>query len=229
MLADIGPVPLECYLYGEEESDEEHEPPVPDADENKTVEEDVDDGDKKPAAVLMEDVFDPDFSQGSTATTDNVNQAITATTANVTQSTTVTTANVAQSFTATTVNVAHSTTAATANVAHSTSGFAQTNTQIAAELAYLSPQMIAEDTVAREMLEENRNNVSKWEGPLLSPQAIQTSCPVFYPIICIQQLTILPFISKDDCRRHHGQGNLGRRLPSRGHIERIRQGQLCTM
>jgi hypothetical protein len=67
MLVDIGLVPLEFYLYGQQESDKEHEPPVHDADENETVEEDqddVDDGDKKLAAVSMEDVFDPDFSQG---------------------------------------------------------------------------------------------------------------------------------------------------------------------
>jgi hypothetical protein len=54
MLVDIGLAPFEYYLYGQEESDAEHEPPVPHADENKNVEEDqyvVDDGDKKLAAI----------------------------------------------------------------------------------------------------------------------------------------------------------------------------------
>jgi hypothetical protein len=219
MLVDIGLVPLEFYLYEDEESDEEHEPPVPDADENETVEEDLDDVDhanKQPAAVSKEDVFDPDFSQGSTVAASNATQSITATTVNGTQSLTLKTINVAQSIITTTVNVAHSTTLDSGNVAHSISRFAQSNTQRASELASLTPRMIAEDTAARKMLEENRNNVSKWGGPILSPRVIQTLCPVFYPIICIQQHTILPFISTDDCRQQHGQGNFGRISPSRG-------------
>jgi hypothetical protein len=202
MLVEIGLVPLELYMYGQEEIDEEQEPPVPDADENETVEEDqddVDDGDKKLEAVSMEDVFDPDFSQGTMATTGNVTQSLTSTTSNVSHSITATTANVAQSTTVTTTaNMAQSTTAATGNVAHSTSICGQSNTQLSAELASLSPQIIAEDTASREMLDENRNNVL--EGPLLSPQVIETSCPIFYPIICIQQLTILLLIYTDDCR-----------------------------
>jgi hypothetical protein len=187
MLVDIGMVPLEFYLYGEEESDKEYKPQVVDADENEIVEEDqddVDDGNKKLAAISMEDVLDIDFSQGSTVNTANVTQSTTATTDNVIQSITVSNANVAQSFTATavnmaqsitattvnmaqsitattTVNMAQSTTAVTGNAAHSTSRF---DTQFDVELAWLSPQMIVEDTVAREMLDENRNTV--WENLL---------------------------------------------------------------
>jgi hypothetical protein len=91
MLVPIGLVPLEFYLCGQDESDKEHEPPFLDADENETVEEDqddVNDGDKKLAAISMEDIFD---------TTGNVTHSITATTDNVTQSIDVTTENVTHS------------------------------------------------------------------------------------------------------------------------------------
>jgi hypothetical protein len=105
MLADIGLVPFEYYLYGQEESAEEHEPPVPHADENETVEEDqdvVDDGDKKLAAVVFN-------------TTGDVTHSITGITGNATQSLTSTTRNVTQSLAAKPVNVAQSTTAPTGN------------------------------------------------------------------------------------------------------------------
>jgi hypothetical protein len=93
--------------------------------------------------------------------------------------------------------MAQLTTVATGNAAHSTSRFSQSNTQLTAELAELaslSPEMIAEDATAREeMLNENCNNVLEWL--LLSPQVIKILCPIFYPIIFIQQLTIFLFIS----------------------------------
>jgi hypothetical protein len=57
----------------------------------------VDDGDKNPAAVSMEDIFDRDFSQDSIPDNhDGVAQSTTGTTIDVAQSTTATTANVAQ-------------------------------------------------------------------------------------------------------------------------------------
>jgi hypothetical protein len=60
-------------------------------------------------------------------------------------------------------------------------------------------RMIAEYAATREeMLDENHNNVL--EGPLLPPQVIETLRPIFYPMICIQQLTILLFICIDGCR-----------------------------
>jgi hypothetical protein len=135
MIVEIVLVPIEFYLYGEQESDEQqegdkecHQPPVPDADENITVEEDlddVDDGNKKLASISMEDVFDPVFSQGSIPD----NRGIAA------QSTTATTVNVAPSITATNVNVAQSTTVATSNVTYSTTRFDQSNSQLAAAIA----------------------------------------------------------------------------------------------
>jgi hypothetical protein len=58
--------------------------------------EDVNDGDKKPAAISMVDVFGNDLTQCSITDTDNVAQSTSA----FAQSTTVTTGNVAQSASA---------------------------------------------------------------------------------------------------------------------------------
>jgi hypothetical protein len=81
--------------------------------------------------------------------------------------------DVAQSLAAMSSNVAQSSVAAAGNTK--------------AELACFSPEMIAEDAAARELLLEH---------PPLSPQVIDTLLSIFHPIICLQLLTILPFIRR---------------------------------
>jgi hypothetical protein len=162
--------------------------------DNTKVEEDqdfVDDEDKKPAAVVFATAGN--VTQTLVATTGNETQslakttgtathALTATTGNMTQSLAATTSNAAQSLAATTSNVTQSTLAATDSAAHSPT-FSQSNTE--AELASFSPEMIAEDAAARELLLERH---------LLMPQVIETLLTIFHPIICLQLLNVLPFI-----------------------------------
>jgi hypothetical protein len=135
MLVDIGLVLNKIYSYGSDEeqhSDEgdeekhpdggvEEQPPALDVDDETTVTkntednamnddlEEVNDGDKKPAAISMVDVFDNDLTRCSITDTGNVAQSV--------------------------LSFAQSTTVNTGNVAQSTSAFAQSNTQIAAALA----------------------------------------------------------------------------------------------
>jgi hypothetical protein len=70
-------------------------------------------------------------------------------------------------------NVAQSTLAATGNTE--------------AELASFSPDMIAEDAAAREIL---------LKQPPLSPQVIETFLSIFNHTLFLQPLTILPFIRR---------------------------------
>jgi hypothetical protein len=88
--------------------------------------------------------------------------SLAATIGTVTQARTATIGNDTQSLTATTINVAQSTPATTG-----------------------SPEMIAEDTAAMELLLKRH---------LLTPQVIKTVLTIFHPIICFQLLTVLPFI-----------------------------------
>jgi hypothetical protein len=111
----------------------------------------LNDGDKKPAVVSMEDVFDNDLTQGSIPDNLNVPQSV----SEVAQSTPVNTGNVVQS----TSTFTQSTTVNTDNVAQSTSTFTQSNTQLAAALA---------------------NNDFEWDGLYVSPRIIQTLCLVLY-------------------------------------------------
>jgi hypothetical protein len=125
----------------------------------------------------------PSSFRSLAATASNVAQSLAATASDVTQSTSAAPdSDVAQSLASMARNVAHSTVAATDSVAHSTS-FTEANTE--AELASFSPEMIAEDAAAREML---------LEKPPLTPHAIETLLAIFHPIISLQLLTILPFI-----------------------------------
>jgi hypothetical protein len=104
----------------------------------------------------------------------NVKQSLAATTSDVTQSDVAATdSDVAQSLAAMASNVSQSTVAATCNNE--------------AELASFSPEMIAEDAAAREML---------LEQPPLTPQVIEILLTTFHPIICLQLLTVLPFIQR---------------------------------
>jgi hypothetical protein len=159
------------------------------------IEEDQDilnDDDRKPAAVLFATsgkVTHPlvattgNDTQSLAATASDVAQSLAATASDVSQSTVAATdSDIAQSLTAMASNVAQSTVAATGSVAHSTS-FTEANTE--AELTSFSPDIIAEDAAAREML---------LEMPPLSLQVIETLLTIFHPIICLQLLTILPFI-----------------------------------
>jgi hypothetical protein len=124
-------------------------------------------------------------TQSLAATARNVAQSLAATASDVSQSTVAATdSNVAQSLTAMARNFYQSTVSATGSVAHSTS-FTEANTE--AELASFSPEMIAEDATAREML---------LEKPPLTPQVIETLLAIFHPIICLQLLTVLPFIHR---------------------------------
>jgi hypothetical protein len=67
-------------------------------------------------------------------------------------------------------------------MAHSPA-FTQANTE--GELASFSPAMITEDAAARELL---------FEMHPLMPQVIKTLLTIFHSIICLQLLTVLPFI-----------------------------------
>jgi hypothetical protein len=129
MFVDISLIPSEFYHQEQpsEEGDEEHhsgggveeQPPGHDADDEATVtintdtEDDdlevVNGGDKKPAAVSMEDVFGHELTQCSIPDNHNVPQSA--------------------------LEVAQSTTANTGNVAQSTSTSAQSNTQLAPALS----------------------------------------------------------------------------------------------
>jgi hypothetical protein len=132
----------------------------------------VDDDDRKPAAVLFEAIAG-NKTQSPAATARNVAQSLAATTSDVAQSTVVIASDVAQSLAAMAINVSQSTVAAAGNTK--------------AELACFSPEMIAEDAAARKMLLEH---------PPLSHQVIETLISIFHPIICLQLITILPFIRR---------------------------------
>jgi hypothetical protein len=185
---------------------------------------DVDDDDRKPAAVAFAtagNVTHPlvattgNETQSLTATASNVAQSLAAMASDVAQSTVAATdRNVAQSLAATASNVAQSTVAATGSVAHSTS-FTEVNT---AELASISPETIAEDAAAREMLLEMHP---------LTPQVIETLLTIFHPIICLQLLTVLPFIHRW-LQMILPLEIFGRRSPSRGNSERVCQGNSST-
>jgi hypothetical protein len=81
-------------------------------------------------------------------------------------------------------SVAQSNLAATDSVAHSPI-FTQANTE--AELTYFLPEMVEEGAVARELLLEMHP---------LTPQVIETLLTILHPIICLQLLTVLPFIRR---------------------------------
>jgi aminopeptidase N len=151
---------------------------------NQKIEEDqdiLDDDDRKPASVVF-------------ATAGNVTHPLVATAGKKTQSLAVMASNVTQSLADTASDGAQSTVAATdshvakslavmaSNVVQSTVA-ATGNTE--AELASFSPETIAEDAAAREML---------LEQPPLTPQVIEKLLAIFHPIICLQLLTVLPFI-----------------------------------
>jgi hypothetical protein len=165
----------------------------------------LDNDDRKPAAIVFAtagNVTRPlvtttgNETQSLAATVINVAHSLAATVSNVAQSTVAATdsdaaqslaataSNVTQSLAATASNVAKSTVAETGIVAHSTS-FTEANTE--AEVASFSPDMIAEDAATSEML---------LEMPPLMPQVIETLITIFHPIICLQLLTVLPFIYK---------------------------------
>jgi hypothetical protein len=190
-----------------------------------TINVDVDDDDRKPAAVVIDtapNVTQPleatagNKTQSLADTARNVNQSLAsrtsdvtvddddrkpeavlfeATAGNKTQSPAATASNVAQSLAATTSDVAQSTVAIASDVAQSLAAMASNVAQSAvadagnkkAELACFSPTMIAEDAAAREMV---------LEQPPLLPQVIETLLSIFHPIICLQLLTILPFIRR---------------------------------
>jgi hypothetical protein len=118
------------------------------------------------------------------STGSDVAQSLAATAINVAQSLAVTTINVAQSLAATASNVAHSNVAATGSVDHSTT-FTEANTE--AGIASFSPEMIAYTAATREML---------LEMPPLTPKVIEPLLAIFHPIICLQLLTVLPFIHR---------------------------------
>jgi hypothetical protein len=132
----------------------------------------VDDDDRKPSSVLFEATA-VNKTQSPAAMASNVAQSLVATTRDIAQSAVVITSDVAQSLAAMASNVAQSSVAASGNTK--------------AELACFSPEIIEEDAVAREML---------LEQPPLSPQVIETLLSFFHPIICLQLLTILPFIHR---------------------------------
>jgi hypothetical protein len=138
------------------------------------------------------------------ATADNVTHPLKATAGNKTQSLAATASNVTQSLAAMASNVAQSTVAATGNTG--------------SELASFSPEMIAEDAATREML---------LEQPPLTPQVIETLLAIFHPIVCLQLLTILPFIHRWLQMMLPLEKN-GRKLPSRGNSERVCQGNSST-
>jgi hypothetical protein len=154
----------------------------------------ADNDDRKPTAIVFAtagNVTQPleatagNKTQSLAATVGNVSQSLAATASDVAHSTVAATdSGVAQSLAAMASNVAHSTVAATGSAAHSTS-FTEANTE--AGLASFSPEMIVEDAAAREML---------LEKPPLMPQVIETLLAIFHPIICLQLLTILPFIHR---------------------------------
>jgi hypothetical protein len=158
-------------------------------DNNKKVEEDqdvLDDDNRKPAAVVFATAGHVTHPLVATTGNDTQSLAVTIGTAtnalagNATQSLAGTGSNVAHSAS----NVAHSTVAATGSVAHSTT-FTEANT--GAELASFSPEMIAEDAAVRELLLEMHP---------LTPQVNETLLAIFHPIICLQLLTVLPFIHR---------------------------------
>jgi hypothetical protein len=93
----------------------------------------------------------PTFTQALASTTCNETQSLVATGSNIAQLLTVMAINVAQSLTALASNVTQPTLAATGSLTHSPT-FTQAN--IEAELASFSPEMIAEDAAARELLLE---------------------------------------------------------------------------
>jgi hypothetical protein len=130
----------------------------------------VDDDDRKPAAVLFE-ANSGNKTQSPTATARNVAQLLAATTSDVSQSTVEIASDVSQSLTVMASKFAQSSVAAAGNTK--------------AKLACFSPEMISEDAAASELL---------LEQPPLSPQVIETLLSIFHPIICLQLLTILPFI-----------------------------------
>jgi hypothetical protein len=138
------------------------------------------------------------------ATAGNVTHPLEATAGNKTQSLAATASNVTQSLAATASNVVQSTVAATGNTE--------------AELASFSPEMIAEDATIREML---------LEQPPLTPQVIESLLAIVHPIICLQLLTVLPFIHRWLQMMLPLEKN-GRRSPIRGHSERVRQGKFRT-
>jgi hypothetical protein len=91
--------------------------------------------------------------------------------------------NFSQSLAAMASNVAQSTVAATDSVAHSTT-FTEANTE--SELASFPPEMIAEDATRELLLEMHP----------LTHQVTETLLAIFHPIICLQLLTVLPFIHR---------------------------------
>jgi hypothetical protein len=167
---------------------------------------DVDFDDRKPAAVVFANACNVTHpleatavnkTQSLAATASNITESLTATASDLAQSTVAAIdSNMAQSLEAMARNVAQSAvfatdsdvfqslTAMASNVAQSTVA-ATGNTE--AELASFSPEMIAEDAAAREML---------LEQPPLSPQVIETLLAIFHLILFLQPLTILPFIHR---------------------------------
>jgi hypothetical protein len=140
-------------------------------------------GSSKPSAVVFSTACN--ITQPLEATAGNKTQSLAATTINVTQSLAATASNLAQSTEAAIdSDDAQSLAAMARNVAQSTVA-ATGNTE--AELASFSPEMIAEDAATREML---------LEQPPLSPQVIEKLLAIFHPILCLQLLTILPFIRR---------------------------------
>jgi hypothetical protein len=132
----------------------------------------VDDSDRKLEAVSFEAIAG-NVIQSPAATAINVAQLLAASTSDIAQSNLAIARDVAQSLIATASHVAQSSVAAAGN----------TN----AYLANFSPEMIAEDDAAREML---------LEQPPYFPHVIETLLSTFHPIISLQLLTILPFIPR---------------------------------
>jgi hypothetical protein len=113
-------------------------------------------------------------------------QSLTATGSNVAQSLAATASNVTLSLAAMASNVAQSLVVMVSHVAQSHSKiFTEANNE--ALLASFSPERISEDTATREMV---------LEMPPLTDQVIETLLVMFHPIICLQLLTILPFIHR---------------------------------
>jgi hypothetical protein len=169
----------------------------------------VDDDDRKPGAVAFVTVGN--VTQALVATAGNKTQSLAATASNVTQSLAAMASAVAQSTVAATdSDVAQSLAAMASNVVQSTVA-ASGNTE--AELVSLSPEMIVEDAAAREML---------LEQPPLTPQVIETLLAIFHPIICLKLLTVLTFIRRW-LQMMLPPEKFGRRSPSRGHSEKLRQ------
>jgi hypothetical protein len=144
---------------------------------------DVDDNGRKPAAVVF--VTAGNVTHPLETTAGNKTQSLAATVSNVTQSLAATASIVAQSTVAATdSDVTQSLAAMSSNVAQSTVA-ATGNTE--SEIASFPPEMIAEDAATREML---------LEQPPITPQVIETLLAIFHPIICLQLITVLPFIRR---------------------------------